>query len=269
MAATDKVFTGSIPVIYESHMVPMVFTPYAADLARRIVAHAPQHVLEIAAGTGAVTRELVKQLPPGSTITATDLNQAMLDVAGARLSSGNLHFQACDAMQLPFGAQSQDAVACQFGVMFFPDKQVAYGEARRVLRPGGHFAFNVWDRLEANPFTAMVEDAMAAVFPADPPAFFRRTPFGYHDKDAISATLAAAGFRDVRAETVTLPSRAPSAGHVAVALCQGTPMRSEIEQRAPGRLQEITEQVSAAIEAALGKGPLETPMQAIVFEARA
>jgi ubiquinone/menaquinone biosynthesis C-methylase UbiE len=268
MSAIDKVFAGSIPAIYESYMVPMVFQAYAADLAARVAAQAPRDVLEIAAGTGAVTRELVRRLPRDSIVTATDLNQAMLDVASVNSSAGDVRFHACDAMHLPFPSRSHDAVVCQFGVMFFPDKAKAYGEARRVLRPGGLYAFNVWDSLDLNPFTAVVEEAVANAFPSDPPGFFRRTPFGYHDEAEISAALAEAGFGDVQAETVTFPSRAPSAAHVAVALCQGTPMRSEIEQRAPGRLEEITQQVAGMLEAAFGKGPVESPMQAIVFEAR-
>lgn len=269
MSATDKVFSGSVPSIYESHMLPMLFQPYAAELAERVAAEAPLQVLETACGTGAVTAELLKRLPRDSALTATDLNQAMLDIAAAKLPSGAVRMRACDAMQLPFPAQSYDAVVCQFGVMFLPDKIVGYREARRVLREGGTFFFNVWDALEANPFSLVVHEAVAEAFPRDPPAFFRRTPFGYHNASQIIAELSAAGFSDMDADVVTLTSRAPSALHVAVAMCQGTPLRGEIEQRGPGRVEEVTARAAEAVEQAFGRGPIEAPMQAIVFEARA
>ena len=269
MAATDKAFTGSIPTIYERYMVPFNFAPYAEDMARRIAATAPRDVLEIAAGTGALTVELLKQLPRDTAILATDLNQAMLDVAAAKLPSGAVTLRACDAMQLPFPPQSFDTVACQFGAMFLPDKLAGYRGVRNVLREGGRFFFSVWDDLDSNVLSAVVADAIAKSFPDDPPDFFRRIPFGYNDAAAITATLRDAGFHDVRAETVTLPSRAPSAEFVAVAICQGTPLRSEIEKRDAGRLAEVTERAREAVEAAYGKGPVEGPMQAIVFEAGA
>lgn len=269
MTATDKAFTGSIPTIYERYMVPFNFAPYAADLAARIAAESPRDVLELAAGTGALTVELLRQLPRGTAITATDLNQAMLDVAATKLPSGAVTLKPCDAMQLDFADQSFDAVACQFGVMFLPDKEAAFHGIRRVLRQGGRFLFSVWDELETNVLSAVVEAAVAKAFPDDPPAFFRRTPFGYHDKPLIAATLRNAGFRDVHAETVTLPSRAPTAEHVAIAICQGTPLRADIEKRAPGRLAEITELARQAVVASHGNGPVEAPMQALLFAATA
>jgi ubiquinone/menaquinone biosynthesis C-methylase UbiE len=269
MAETDKVFSGSIAALYETHMVPMLFAPYAADIAARVAATAPTDVLETAAGTGAVTAELLRRLPHGTRVTSTDLNQAMLDVAALKLPPKAVQWQACDALQLPFAPESFDAVVCQFGAMFFPDKAVAYREARRVLRPGGLFAMSVWDDIESSPFAAVVLGSVAAGFPDNPPNFLRRTPHGYHDTAAITATLGEAGFGKVRAETLTLACRAPSAEYVAVAFCQGTPLRGEIEQRAPERLAEVTEEAARAVARAFGTGPLESTMRAVVFEARA
>ena len=269
MTATDKVFSGSIAAIYESHMVPLLFAPYAVEMAGRVAAHAPAAVLEVAAGTGAVTVELLRQLPTDVTMTATDLNQGMLDVAAAKISDRRLHMRSCDALDLPFQDSSFDAVVCQFGVMFFPDKLTAYRQAHRVLRNDGSYFLSVWDTLETSPFFAVVTDAVAAAFPADPPGFFRRTPYGYNNVAAITAMLGEAGFADVKSDKVTFPSRAPSAAHVAMALCQGTPLRSEIEQRAPDGLLEITRVAERAVEKAFGKGPVETTMRAILFEAQA
>jgi len=269
MAATDKVFSGSIAAIYESHMVPLLFAPYAVEMAGRVAAHHPATVLEVAAGTGAVTVELLRQLPKHAIITATDLNQGMLDVAAAKISDQRLHMRSCDALDLPFDDHSFDAVVCQFGAMFFPDKRTAYREAHRVLRKGGTYFVSVWDKLDNSPFFAVVTEAVAAAFPADPPGFFRRTPYGYNDVAAITATLRDAGFSGVTSDKVTFPSSAPSAAHVAMALCQGTPLRSEIEQRLADGLAEITGVAERAVEKAFGKGPVETTMRAILFQATA
>src|SRR2546428_1814126 len=179
--ATDKTFTGSIPKLYESHLVPLIFNPYAADIARRLASRSPSRVLEIAAGTGVVTRALVSALPERIAIVATDLNQAMLDQAIVIGTSRQVEWRQADAMQLPFADGSFDAVVCQFGAMFFPDKPAAFAEARRVLQPGGVFLFNVWDRIEENEIADTVQTAVAALFPTDPPGFLPRTPYGYYD----------------------------------------------------------------------------------------
>ena len=149
---TDKAFAGSIPRIYDTHLVPLIFEPYAADLVARLALRPLARVLEIAAGTGVVTRQLASVLAPHVAVVATDLNQAMLDEAAARGTSRPVEWRQADAMQLPFPDGSFDAVVCQFGVMFFPDKPKALSEARRVLKPGGVFLFNVWDRIEENEF---------------------------------------------------------------------------------------------------------------------
>lgn len=267
MAVTDKAFTGSVAALYESHMVPMLFAPYAAEMAQRVAAHPTRDLLEIAAGTGAVTAELLRQLPGANSIIATDLNQAMLDVAATKLGDSRLQFRSCDAQNLPFADASFDAVVCQFGAMFFPDRLAAYREARRVLREGGTYFLSVWDDLESNPFAAVVHEAVAGCFPDNPPGFFRRTPHGYFDVAAITATLREAGFTSVRSERLALPCRAPSAAHVAHAFCQGTPLRNEIEARAPERLGEVTGVAAVALRKAFGDGPVVTTMRAIFFEA--
>ena len=189
-AASDRVFAGSIPALYETHLVPLIFEPYAADLANRLAARSPARVLEIAAGTGVVTRALASVLPERAEIVATDLNQAMLDHAARVGTTRRIEWHRADAMQLPFADGAFDAVVCQFGVMFFPDKSRAFFEARRVLRSGGVLLFNVWDRIEDNEFADSVTTALAFVFPEDPPRFLARTPHGYHDLSTIGRDLA-------------------------------------------------------------------------------
>jgi ubiquinone/menaquinone biosynthesis C-methylase UbiE len=171
MAAIDKVFAGSIPEIYEQFLVPLIFESYARNMAERLAETKPQNVLETAAGTGVLTRAMASRIPVHARLIATDLNQPMLDHARTRLShDGRIEWRQADALALPFADQTFDAVACQFGVMFFPDKIQGYKEARRVLRPGGHFFFNVWDRISENEFADVVTEALATLFPHDPPA---------------------------------------------------------------------------------------------------
>jgi len=268
--ATDKVFAGSIPKLYESHLVPLIFEPYAVDIARRLASRSPTHVLEIAAGTGVVTRALASALPDGTTIVATDLNQAMLDQAVATGTDRPVEWRQADAMQLPFADGAFDAVVCQFGVMFFPEKAKAFSEARRVLRQRGVFIFNVWDRIEENEFSAVVSGAMEAVFPKDPPRFLARTPHGYYDHATIERDLAQGGF-DASPEIVTVAarSRAESARIPAVAYCQGTPLRNEIEARNAAHLGEATDAAAEAIARRFGSGAVDGKIQAHVVSIEA
>jgi ubiquinone/menaquinone biosynthesis C-methylase UbiE len=266
MASTDSAFAGSIPEFYDRCLGPFLFEPYAADLAGRAAALRPVRILETATGTGIVTAALAAALPEAE-IVATDLNSDMLRVAGSKLDGPRVTFAPADAQSLPFADAAFDLVVCQFGAMFFPDRIAAYREALRVLRPGGAFLFNVWDRLEANPASQAVAEAVAALVPGDPPSFISRVPFGYHDKTAIEADLRAAGFAEIESETVARRSRG-NARDVAPGLCQGSPLRSEIEARAPDRLDEATEAAVAALVRRCGD-PVDAAMSAHVFTARA
>ena len=265
--ASDQGFAGSIPKLYETYMVPMLFKPYADDLAKRLAATRTGRLLEIAAGTGVVTRALASALPASVSIVATDLNQAMLDQAAAVGTSRPVQWRQADAMQLPFDDGSFDLVVCQFGVMFFPDKARAFAEARRVLAPGGSFVFNCWDRIEENEFPDVITGALAGLFPADPPRFMARTPHGYHDAGVIARDLASGGFtaRPV-IEKVTVRSRCESARIPAIAICQGTPLRNEIEARDPSRLGDATDAAAQAIARRFGQGAVDGKIQAHIVE---
>lgn len=266
---TDKAFTGSIPDIYDEYLVPLIFAPYAADLSRRLVAFDPGRVLEIAAGTGALTRAIMERLPEVDYV-ATDLNQPMLDRAAAQTKGKHLAWRQADALALPFDDESFDAVVCQFGVMFFPDKVAGFKEARRVLRRGRPFLFNAWDRIGTSEIPNAVVETLAAMFPNDPPRFLERTPHGYHDPDVIRRQLGEAGFTDIAIELVTERSRAASAHDAAFGLCQGSPMRGEIESRGgPSGLQQATQRAADALAARFGRGPIEGGIAALVVTARA
>lgn len=268
MAANDKVFGGSIPTFYDTLMVPMIFEAYAADMAALVAAASPGSVLETAAGSGAVTRALAPRLRADARYTVTDLNQPMLDYAAKRQGpDSRLQWRQADALQLPFDDASFDAVVCQFGAMFFPDRVAGYAEARRVLRPGGRFAFSVWDRIEDNAFAHEVAQALAALFPNDPPRFIERTPHGYYDTNLIREDLKRAGFTDVRIDTHEKVSHAPSAHDAAMAYCQGTPIRNEIEARDASLLAFATDRAAEVIARHHGEGPVAGKIQAHVIVA--
>jgi ubiquinone/menaquinone biosynthesis C-methylase UbiE len=267
MVATDKLFAGSIPEIYDRFLVPLIFEFYARDLADRVAGTGPRNVLETAAGTGVLTRAMASRLAASAHIVATDLNQPMLNHAATRQSQGQVEWKQADALALPFDDQGFDVVACQFGVMFFPDKVQGYREARRVLKPGGRFCFNAWDRISANEFADVVTQALAELFPQDPPRFMARTPHGYHDVDVIRAELGTAGFSDISIDAVDGVSRATSPRAPAIAYCQGTPLRTEIEARDAARLEEATNHAAEALARRFGKGAVEGRMRAFVVTA--
>ena len=262
---TDKVFTGSIPKLYETYLVPLIFEPYAVDLVNRLASMSITGVLEIAAGTGVVTRRLVSVLPESVSIVATDLNQSMLDQASALGTRRPVEWRQADAMQLPFRDGTFDVVVCQFGVMFFPEKSKAFSEARRVLSSGGIFIFNVWDRIKENEFADAVTTSLASLFPKDPPRFLARTPHGYYDRPTIERDLADGGFTaSPRITTVAARSRANSSRIPAIAYCQGTPLRNEIEARDASRLGEATDLAAEAIAQRFGRGAVDGKIQAHV-----
>jgi len=233
MLETDRLFAGSIPENYDRYMVPLIFEAYAADLARRVAALAPRAVLETAAGSGVVTRALAPALPNAASYIATDLNQPMVDYAASQQPPDTrLAWRQADALALPFEDATFDLVCCQFGAMFFPDRVAGYREARRVLKPGGHFLFNVWDRIEENVFADEVTNALAEIFPDDPPRFLARTPHGYHDTALIRRELEAAGFSQADIETRAEQSRATSPRIPAVAYAR---VRSCAPRSKPGK----------------------------------
>jgi SAM-dependent methyltransferase len=258
-------FAGSIPELYDRFMGPMLFEPFAIDTARRFEGFEGA-LLETAAGTGRVTRQLALAAPRAA-ITATDLSEAMLGRAAAVIEAPNVTWRQADALALPFADASFGAVVCQFGAMFFPDKAAGFAEARRVLKGDGGFVFSVWDELEANDASWIVQEAVAALFPDDPPTFFARGPFGYHDRDLIRRHLREAGFAAVEIETVRLPTPAASAYDAAYAMVAGTPLRGLIEARDPAMLDEAVEAAAQALRTHFGGGAFTGTGQAVVITA--
>lgn len=268
MAEAHSEFVGSIPEIYDEHLGPLLFEHYATDLAGRVTVPAGGRVLELACGTGIATERLRAALPADVEIVATDLNEAMLDLArDKRGGLANVRYQAADALDLPFEDDSFDAVVCQFGVMFFPDKAAGACEAARVLKPGGSYAFNVWDSLERNPAFGIAQTTISGFFDGDPPAFLL-TPFGYHALDPIKGLLRDAGFGATDFSIVPTVVERPSAHDVARGAVEGNPGIHDIHARATAPAEEIVAAVAAALRESFGDAPLRTPLQAIVVTAR-
>jgi SAM-dependent methyltransferase len=262
-----RLYSGSVPELYDRHRVPVFFEPFARDLAGRLTGLTQGAVLEIAAGTGAVTCALADLLPRAVSIIASDVSQAMIDLAAAKPGLDRVVWKHADALALPFDAAAFDAVVCQFGVMFFGNKMAGYREVCRVLRPGGRFVFNVWDRIENNEFCCIVSEAVASLFPDNPPDLMTRIPYGYFNLDLIRGELMRTGFGNVLIDTVDRPSVARSAHDLAIGFCQGSPLRREIEERDPARLSEVTEAASEALLARFGAGPISGKMRAHVVTA--
>ena len=266
MVAVDVRFSGSVPANYERYLVPLLFRPYAEQLAERAARFNPTRILETAAGTGVVTNALADALPDAQ-IVATDLNQAMLDIAAERVTSPRVTFRQADALELPFDDASFDLVVCQFGVMFYPDKVQGNREARRVLRDGGRYLTAIWDRIDHNALSNQAYQAMQRLFPDDPPQFMVRGPFSYYEPEWIERDLHAAGFDQVEIETVALASRSASAEDGARGLVYGSPMGVELEDYGPGALDRVFEAVRESAGRYDGPGGFEAPMVAHIVTA--
>lgn len=264
---SDSSFTDDVARLYESTLVPLIFEPYAEDLAARVQALEPHSVLEVACGTGVVTRALAVALPAACEITATDLNDAMVAHGESVGTARPVTWRQADVIALPYNDECFDVVVCQFGVMFFPDRVAAYREIRRVLRPGGTFLFSVWGDIEHNDFAAVVTDALCRRYPDDPPLFLARTPHGHGSSAEIESDVKAAGFTRCHLRLRDDISAATSPDRPAIAYCLGTPLRNEIEDREPRGLERATAAATEAIRARYGDGPIEGRISAIVVSA--
>jgi ubiquinone/menaquinone biosynthesis C-methylase UbiE len=268
MSEPSTTFAGSTPQNYHEGLGPMWFEPYARDLARRFTPPAGARVLEIAAGTGIVTRHLLSRLPADGHLTATDLGEAMLATGQARLPvDPRLEWKIADACALPFGSAEFDAVVCQFGLMFFPDKVGAPGEMRRVLKPRGVALLNVWGSLDDNPVARIAHETIGSFFPADPPLFYASVPYAFHEEPKIRAMFERAGFSDIRCDTVDMTAESASADLAARGLVCGSPVFAAINQRDPSTIPAIGRAVAERLAAEGGAAPMRLPMRARIFTA--
>jgi SAM-dependent methyltransferase len=259
-------FTGSIPDAYDRNLGPVLFEPFADELAARLPAGERLRVLELACGTGIVTRRLRDALHPSARLIATDLNRAMVDHARGALGDLDVDWQVADAQELPFADGSFDIVVCQFGFMFLPDKPLGFREARRVLADGGLLLLNVWQSIEANPVVAALQQVLATMFAADPPRFLA-TPYGYHERDRHQADLRAGGFEDVRFDDIRVRGAGPSAAHFAYGWVHGSPLRHELVERGADD-DELVDVITRAFIGLAGDAPFTPELAATVITAR-
>jgi SAM-dependent methyltransferase len=267
LSTSDAVFAGSVPQLYDTYLVPLIFEPYAIDVVDRLKPFAPSRILELACGSGVVTRALSAALGDKAEIVATDFNQPMLDRAASVGTQAKVDWRKADAMSIPFEDESFDAVVCQFGVMFFPDKPKAFAEAKRVLKGGGVYICSAWDKIEENEFANVVTIALESLFPNDPPRFLARTPHGYNDPAIMEKELKLGGFKSFDIETIAQRSRADSPTVPALGYVQGTPLRDEITARDPSRIADATRIATKRIESEFGDGAVDAKIQAHVIVA--
>jgi len=268
MSDQHAAFVGSIPENYDRYLGPCLFEDYAADIAQRVNVPDGGSVLEVACGTGIVTRKLRDRLPASVRLVATDLNEAMLAYAKHKFQSNEqVEFKQADAMELPFPDASFDAVVCQFGLMFFPDKDRAMREVHRVLKPACAYVFNVWDGIEKNELAEIANETVRTFFENDPPTFYQ-VPFGLYDQTVVRRLLEGAGFRDAEMSVLAETGESPSAADAAKGLVEGNPVIVEINQRATSSVESIEAAVAAVIAARCGDNPVRGKLQALVFTAR-
>jgi ubiquinone/menaquinone biosynthesis C-methylase UbiE len=266
MQESTTAFSGSIPDMYDRYLGPLLFEPYAQDLADLIKPGAGVNLLELACGTGRVTRLLADGLPSSSTLVASDLNPDMLLIAKQKIPGAKVDWLVADAQELPFEEASFDILFCQFGFMFVPDKARAFAEAYRVLKPGGRFLFSVWDKIENNPVFFYVHALMTSFFPENPPQFYQ-VPFSFHDPERLKFLLDSSGFRDAQIDLVKKKSHSPSSREAATGIVKGSPIFAFITERDPSLIDPICEKVEKEIGSRFGDKPMQAPMQAWVCQA--
>ena len=260
-------FSGSIPANYENYLGPLFFEPFALDMAQRVRNFQPRSLLELACGTGRVTKHLPGVLPQGALLTATDINPAMVDHAREVLrEQSGIQWDVVDAVSLPYQNRQFDCIVSQFGVMFYSDRRKAYAEAYRVLRPGGVFLFNAWDHIHRNPVARLADEVLEQYFPVNTPAFYK-VPFSYHQPDEIRADLESAGFDVTSMQVLRLTGHADTAEDAARGLYEGTPVHTAILERDPEVLPVMTQALAEHLAALFGETDLQVPLQARVVTA--
>jgi ubiquinone/menaquinone biosynthesis C-methylase UbiE len=257
-------FAGTVPANYEKYLGPFLFEPYALDVAARLQDKRYPSILEIACGTGRVTNHLSGSVQHDSLI-ATDLNPDMIEVAKKIVTNPSIRWMAADAVALPFADHSFDAVVCQFGIMFFPDKRKGLQEMYRVLKAGGKLIFNTWDKLENLPAVQLGRKVIDSFFETDPPEFYN-IPFSMHDEHELRTLMLEAGFKNISISLVKKEGVSPSAANLARGMVEGSPMYVSIIERDAALVEPMKEKVEKELGEKFGNNPLTCNLQAWVCE---
>ena len=259
-------FAGSVPKNYETYLGPLFFEPYAINLVEHIRNTTLSNVLEIACGTGRVTKHLAAKLSRNTSLLATDLNEDMLKIARRIVTSKNIKWQVADAHELPFGEDTFDLVICQYGVMFFQDKPKALKEINKVLKKGGRFIFNTWNELQYNALSRMAQTVLDEIYPDDPPRFLEKGPYSFYNQDQIKQILAEAGFSNISIELVSKTGLAATPEDAVNGILDGTPNFGYMAERdIPPSVAK--EKLIALLTDHYGSKNLQLPMQAFVVKA--
>lgn len=259
-------FEGSVPVNYDRYLGPFLFEPYAKDLIQRLPKKALHKVLEIACGTGRVTKHLTTTLTEDGILTATDLNPDMLAVAKENVHDRRIEWMQADAQNLPFEDAIFDTVICQYGVMFFPDKLKAFKETYRVLKPGGRFLFNVWDSLDNNLFADIMVTVLKDEFGEAAPRFYEDGPFSFYDQKQIKDLLQKGGFKNSKLEIVRLQSNYKSADDMVKGFIDGNPLSAYLADREETKKKVVRDKFKEAFTNNFGEYNGNVLLQAIVCE---
>jgi SAM-dependent methyltransferase len=260
-------YSGSVAEAYDQYLSPLLFEPYATEMVSRLYKVPMYQVLELACGTGCVTKKLLPVLETEAKLVATDISPDMLQRAQLFIKDPRIQFKFADAMTLPFAPESFDTVFCQFGVMFFPDKTKSYREVLRVLQPGGRYVFSVWDDYGSNPRSAVVHKVVKEVFGSDAPDLLKKGPYSYHDRHLINKDLGMAGFKVLNIDVVQKVTRFMNISDVVRGFVDGSPLHSFLQRKPAKKVEELREKLAGAL---LAQTPLygqALPTQALFIEA--
>lgn len=229
--ASINLFSGEVPGNYDKYLGPILFEPYALDLIDRLKNERVEHVLELACGTGRVTTHLVDLIPTKGSLTATDLNPGMLELAQSKIQNEKIFWTVADAEDLSFYNGQFDHIVCQFGVMFFPAKEKSFKEANRVLKKGGKYIFSTWESVEKNPRIDLMWSVIHEVFGNEAPDFFQKGPHSFFDKKEIERLMVNAGFKNVRIETVAKTPKYNQPEDLIKGFAEGSPLANYLAEK--------------------------------------
>lgn len=260
-------FNGSVPEVYETVLGNFIFEPFAVDIVNRISNKNAFNVLELAAGTGRVTKHLIHAFSPNAKIVASDISLPMMEKAKLVVSSQNLTWQQVDIADIPFSEGSFDVIVCQFGVMFLQDKLRAFSEIRRVLKLGGQLLFSTWACIEENPIWKISNQVATKFFGPAPAAIQKSGPFSICNAVDAEAQLHDAGFIHTKVEKQRITSSISSASLAAKGFIHGLPLKDIIIKQNPEILSQIQEEMENSFADHFGNNPLTASFTAFVFEA--
>lgn len=265
--ASNVAFAGSVPANYEQYLGPILFEPYALDIMQRLPKGSLNNVLEIACGTGRVTKHLLDAIGEKGKLVATDLNPDMIAIAKEKVADSRIEWQKADAQDLPFADNSFEAVICQYGVMFFPDKLKAFSETWRVLKPGGIFIFNAWDSLDANPGAQVIDNVLQEAFGEEAPNFLKEGPYSFYDQGQIRSLLKEASFKNIQLDLVKVSSNFTSITDLAKGFLQGSPLFAYLQEKEKEKREAVTEKIMEKMRSEFGEASGKVDLQAIVCKA--